>query len=186
MAARERPATVPRPQPSPPPSRASASFVTYISPLLAVASAVFHVHARAARLPNVPPSAPRSVTSQVTFGELYIAPPLDPELALAARRARAGRALQWWLGIKKTENISRSTFLAICLASGVFLSISDYTHGPGGKSADVGGRSADGGKSADGGRSADRHKATRVTDRAALGSACDSGCPRRLPRSGKQ
>ena len=35
--------------------------------------------------------------------------------------------LQWWLGIKKTENISRSTFLAICLASGVFLSTSDYS-----------------------------------------------------------
>ena len=41
----------------------------------------------------MPPYAPRSVTSQVTFGELYLALPVDPELALAARRARAGRAL---------------------------------------------------------------------------------------------
>ena len=92
VAARELPALVPRPQPSPPPPHTSASFASYVGPPLAAAPALCHARAHAARPPNVSLFAPRSVRSQVTFGELYLAPPVDPELALAARRARAGGA----------------------------------------------------------------------------------------------
>ena len=91
VAARELSALAPRPQPPPPPPPSSASYASYVGPLLAAASAHRHVLARAARPPHAFLVAPRRVSSQVTFGELYLAPPVDPELALAARRAGAGR-----------------------------------------------------------------------------------------------